>query len=316
MIKISEIYIYPVKSLAGIKFQTAQLSKFGLQHDRRWMIVDCNGKFISQREMAKMATIKTAINNGQLFLSYDDKEHKVPLTNTQSKQLTVTVWKDTFKASHICSDVDQWLSVILDKSCRLVYMHEQVRRQIDSNYATTNQFVSFADAFPLLVISQASLDDLNKRLEVPVNINRFRPNIVVSGTSAFAEDQWQNLSINEIEYKAVKKCSRCIIPSINQHTGLQDQVKMLAILNSYRKEDKKIKFGQNLIYKNADIIENQTISSGDEMNKTLQTSSGIYGTNPASSSDYCSYAKAKEREVYFNDFTKNGFKRGRERLLN
>ena len=265
MINISELYIYPVKSLAGIKLQTAQLSQFGLQHDRRWMIVDDNGKFISQREIAKMATIKTAINQGQLILSHHDKECQVPLTTEKSQQLLVTVWKDTFKASHICSKVDQWLAGILNQSCRLVYMNSQVRRQIDPDYAKANQFVSFADGFPMLLISQESLDDLNGRLGVVININRFRPNIVVSGTVAFAEDNWQDLSINEIEYQAVKKCSRCIMPSVNQQTGKQDQLKMLATLSTYRKEDKKIKFGQNLIYKNVDAINNQSISCGDEI---------------------------------------------------
>ena len=265
MINISEIYIYPVKSLTGIKLQTAQLSQFGLQHDRRWMIVDDNGKFISQREVAKMATIKTAINQGQLTLSYRDEKCQVPLTNEKSQQLIVTVWKDTFEASHICSKVDQWLTGILNQSCRLVYMHPQVQRPIDPDFAAADQFVSFADGFPILLISQASLDDLNKRLDTPININRFRPNIVVAGTAAFAEDNWQDLSINEIEYKAVKKCSRCIMPSINQQTGKQDQLKMLATLSTYRKEHKKIKFGQNLIYKNADIINNQPISCGDEI---------------------------------------------------
>jgi len=145
-------------------------------------------------------------------------------------------------------------------------MENNDNRQIDRDYANHEQYVSFADAFPLLVISQASLDDLNERLDNPININRFRPNMVVVGTDAFAEDHWQDITINGTDFKAAKMCSRCIMPSINQETGKQDQLKMLATLNKYRKFDQKIKFGQNLIYKDAKLIDNQLISCGDEIN--------------------------------------------------
>ena len=263
MIKISELYIYPVKSLAGIKLKTSKLSPFGLQHDRRWMIVDDRGHCITQREIPKMATIKTSIVNSQLTLSHIDTCIDVPEASLE--QINVTVWKDIFKANKISSKVDLWLSKILNHTCHLVYMPKQAQRQIDPDFAKLKQYVSFADAFPLLVISQASLDDLNQKLETAVNINRFRPNIVVTGTDAFAEDNWLNLSINDIEFLAVKKCSRCIIPSINQQSGIKDKTKMLAVLNKYRKIDSKIKFGQNLIYKQANNINRQIISCGDEI---------------------------------------------------
>ena len=265
MIRISALYIYPVKSLSGIKLNSSELSRFGLLNDRRWMIVDDKGQFMSQREFAKMAIIKTSFSDKNLKLSYKESQITVPNTN-KSNKITVTVWKDTLQASHICNDVDNWLSDIMNKSCRLVYMENNDQRQIDKDFAKDKQFVSFADAFPILVISQASLDDLNSRIETTVDINRFRPNMVVTGTSAFAEDQWRNLSINNTDFKAIKMCSRCIMPSINQETGKQDQVKMLATLNQYRKFNKKIKFGQNLIYKDADLIDKQVISCGDEIN--------------------------------------------------
>ena len=265
MIKISELYIYPVKSLGGIKLNTSQLSLFGLKHDRRWMIVDKNGIFISQRESHKMATINTAIKENQLVLSYNDSEIIVPSVDDGRDKILVSIWSDTFKATHVSTQVDKWLSDILEQDCQLVYMNDTVQRQVDIDFAPKGQNVSFADAYPILVVSQASIDDLNARLDAPVNINRFRANIIVSGANAHAEDNWQDLSINSLEYKAVKLCSRCIMPSINQETGEQDQVKMLAVLNRYRKIDKKIKFGQNIIYKNVDIINQQTISCGDEI---------------------------------------------------
>ena len=264
MIKITELYIYPVKSLAGIQLNSSNLSPFGLNYDRRWMIVDDKGLFVSQREHSKMATIKTAIIDGQLMLSNNQDQIAVP-NSDKNDQITVTVWKDTVMASHVCEKVDKWLSDKLNISCRLVYMHNQVQRQIDEDFAAPNQYVSFADGFPLLVISQASIDDLNSRLDTFVSVDRFRPNMIVSGTTAFAEDHWQDLSINNIDFKAVKPCSRCIMPSINQQTGVQDQVKMLSTLNKYRKFDKKIKFGQNLIFKDANLIDKQTIACGDEI---------------------------------------------------
>ena len=265
MIKISELYIYPVKSLAGIKLENSSLTPFGLKFDRRWMIVDSSGQFLSQRELAKMATINTAISGGQLVLSHAESTITVPEAAQDSVEIMITVWKDTFLASHVSNTVDQWLSNILGQDCQLVFMKGNTQRQIDTDFAPIGQNVSFADAYPMLVISQASLDDLNAKLVEPVNINRFRANVIVAGTLAFAEDNWQNLSINDIDYQAVKLCSRCIMPSINQSTGIQDKVEMLAVLNRYRKIDKKIKFGQNLIYKNVKNINGQTISCGDEI---------------------------------------------------
>jgi hypothetical protein len=265
MIKISEIYIYPVKSLAGIAKKQVELSPFGLMYDRRWMIVDAKGRFITQREHFNMATINTAIKEEQLILSHAGDSIVVPACDAQAEQLKVTVWKDTFIASLVSTEVDQWLSQILDQPCHLVYMSDQVKRQVDPDFAPIGQNVSFADGYPILVISQESLNNLNAKLTEPVNINRFRPNLVTSGAHAFAEDDWNDLSIQNIEFNAVKKCSRCIMPSINQQSGEQDQVKMLATLNTYRKQDKKIKFGQNLIYKDVDLINRQIISCGDEV---------------------------------------------------
>lgn len=265
MIRISELYIYPVKSLAGIKLSSSTLSQFGLRYDRRWMIVDTAGKFLSQRELPKMATIKTSIVNDKLVLTHNEKSINVAEIQPLSERITVTVWNDTLEAVKTDDQVNRWLSQVLAQDCQLVYMHKQAKRQIDKDYAENNQYVSFADAFPILVISQASLDELNSKLDKPVNINRFRANMIVSGSKAHEEDYWQDLSINDIQFKAVKKCSRCIIPSINQSTGKQDNVKMLSVLNRYRKEDKKIKFGQNLIYKNASAIQGKIISCGDEI---------------------------------------------------
>ncbi|MCF6287998.1 MAG: MOSC domain-containing protein [Proteobacteria bacterium] len=265
MITISELYIYPVKSLSGIKLNHSELTPLGLKHDRRWMIVDENGNFLSQRTIAKMATIKTYINNDQLQLQYKNDSITIPKVDTSNLHREVSVWNDTFNAATISPKVDKWLSKILEQDCHLVYMHEHVARQINPESAPLGHNVSFADAYPILMISQASLNDLNNRLETPVNINRFRGNIIVAGCPAFAEDEWQAFAINHTQFNTVKKCSRCIMPSINQQTGVQDQLKMLAILNSYRKFNQKIKFGQNIRYTNPDQVAGMSISCTDEI---------------------------------------------------
>ncbi len=266
MISISALYIYPVKSLAGIKLEKVELSEFGLLNDRRWLIVDDKGLFMSQRTTPKMATIKTSLKDGNLLLSHQDKEIKVPKATSKNKFMQVTVWNDSLNAQMLSGEVDDWLSEILDQRCHLVYMPESAERQIDKNFAQDKQYVSFADGFPLLLISQASIDDLNQKLETPVNINRFRPNIVVDGIDAFAEDSWKDFSINQIDYHMAKPCSRCIMPSINQANGIQDNVKLLSVLNKYRKFDKKIKFGVNILYKDSSKVNNQYITVGDAIN--------------------------------------------------
>jgi len=266
MIEITELYIYPVKSLAGINLKKSELSKLGLQNDRRWLIVDKNGLFMSQRTTAKMATIKTKIYDNQLTLSYNGEDILIPNTSKQNPNISVTVWKDSLDAQHVSDKVDKWLTNILDQPCHLVYMPKNSQRQIDTNFAQDKQYVSFADAFPLLLVSQASIDDLNNRLEKPANINRFRPNIVVDGIKAFEEDSWKEFSINSIDYLVAKPCSRCLMPSINQQTGKQDNIKLLSVLNKYRKFGRKIKFGVNILYKDPAKVNNHYIRVGDTIN--------------------------------------------------
>ena len=266
MISISALYVYPVKSLAGIKLEQSQLSEFGLHNDRRWLIVDEDGLFMSQRTTPKMATIQTALKDNGLILSHQDKEIKVPKASNESRSMPVTVWSDNLNAQLLSQEVDEWLSKVLGKACHLVYMPKSAERQIDKDFSQDKQYFSFADAFPILLVSQASIDDLNQRLEKQVNINRFRPNIVVDGIAAFAEDLWSDFTINEIEYHMAKPCSRCIMPSINQANGIQDNVKLLSVLNKYRKFDKKIKFGVNILYKDLSKVNNQYIRVGDTIN--------------------------------------------------
>lgn len=145
---------------------------------------------------------------------------------------------------------DAALSGFLDRDCRLVYMPEDTRRPVDTRYARQGETVSFADGFPLLLVSQASLDDLNSRLPEPVPMNRFRPNLVVSGCGPFAEDDWRRLRIGELELEVAKPCSRCVMPSIVQETAGRDGT-INRVLASFRRRDGVICFGQNLLYRHS-----------------------------------------------------------------
>lgn len=246
--KVSGLYIHPVKSLAGISVSETPIDRFGAQWDRRWMVVDERGQFITQRKIAKMAQVETFIDNGVLQLCApsmpsvqlraDDFIH--------NQMIDVTVWRDTVKAHLADEAINQWVSQALGLNCRLVFMSDQCKRQVDTAYANNNETVSFADGFPLLLTNQASLDFLNQQMSIDITMNRFRPNVVVGGAEAWQEDNWQRIRIGEMEFQVAKPCSRCVIPTINPQT-LEKQPEVFRTLKQYRSRDGEVFFGQNLI---------------------------------------------------------------------
>ena len=250
MITLSAITIYPVKSMAGISLTSSKLATTGLYYDRRWMVVSTAGKFITQRTHPQMALIQPQIDKEQLILSYKGiDDHFVPHTDTENYSvMKVQVWQDTVQAQLISPDTDIWLTQIIGEPCHLVYMTDNEIRTCDLTYAQQGDRTSFADGFPLLVISQASLDDLNTKLDQPISMQRFRPNFVVEGCEAFAEDTWQTMHINTVTFRVVKPCSRCIITTIDPTTGKQTNAEPLKTLATYRKQGNKVMFGQNIIH--------------------------------------------------------------------
>lgn len=248
MISINALTIYPVKSLAGVQLQSVHLDRFGLTGDRRWMVVNENQRFLSQRELAAMALITTELTESGLRLGSGEQSLLVPLPQANAPSLRVQVWEDSVVALDAGSEAADWLSERLGRPCKLVYMTEDVHRYVDGLYAREGETVSFADGFPILLISQASLDDLNNRLDTPVPMNRFRPNLVVQGCEAFAEDNWRRIRIGSVEFTVAKPCSRCAVPSIDQATGTKDS-EILQVLAGYRRgDDRQVYFGQNLVY--------------------------------------------------------------------
>lgn len=247
--QIQDIYIYPVKSLGGVRLLNASALQRGFKLDRRWMLVDEHGKFITQRVEHKLALLKTEIRLNELFIShkhYPNKSVSIPFTQQSNENITISIWDDTVQGIYVNEELDSWFSNYLGKPCKLVFMPENGSRAVDKRYAENNEQVSFADTFPYLLISQASLDDLNTRLSEPVSMDRFRPNLVITGTSAFEEDTWAEIKIGEIHFKVAKPCARCVLTTVNQQTGIKGS-EPLRTLSKYRTFNNKVLFGQNLI---------------------------------------------------------------------
>lgn len=245
-IQLSELNIYPVKSLRQISLSSSYVEPYGLKHDRRWMVVDIDGKMITQRQIARMCLIQPYIHETGIQLSAQDMPDLLVDMPSGREVQTVTVWNDTCQAYDAGEEAASWLSKFLSTSCRLVYFPEDGFRQVDLKYARQGEGTAFSDGFPLLLISQASLGDLNQRLATPVPMKRFRPNLVIKGCQAFDEDKWKKIRIGNISFRIVKPCSRCIIPNIDIETA-EIGKEPARTLSSYRRKDNKIFFGQNII---------------------------------------------------------------------
>jgi uncharacterized protein len=254
-LKISDIYIYPVKSLGGFRVNEAPVTPMGFEYDRRWMLVDNNNKFITQRDVHSMALLQTAITETGLHVFHKQKTDQhitVPFLSTGKKE-NVQVWEGKCEALVYDHKVSAWFSDMLHTSCRLVYMPDETRRHVDTNYAKKGEITAFSDGYPFLIIGQSSLNLLNSKTDEPLSMDRFRPNIVFTGDDAHAEDNWKHFSINEIDFFGVKTCSRCLVTTIDQRTAITAK-EPLKTLAGYRSFDKKIKFGMNLLHKGSGII--------------------------------------------------------------
>ncbi len=258
MLALQQINIYPLKSARGISLPQANVAKWGLEDDRIFMLVDKEGNFLSQRQFPLMATIEVKKSaQGQFVFSHAQKDALCVEPLSFNGQMPVKIWKDQLQANTFPAAINNWFRDILATECFLVAMPEQQNRQVDLDYAQKGDQTAFSDGFPLLLISQASLDELNQRLKSPIPMNRFRPNLVIAGGNAFQEDNWEKIRIGEVIFDVVKPCSRCIIPTTDQKTGKRQGAEPLQTLATYRKKDGKIYFGQNLIQRNLGIIKLQ-----------------------------------------------------------
>ncbi|MGZ3874682.1 MAG: MOSC domain-containing protein, partial [Mucilaginibacter sp.] len=249
MLQISELYIYPIKSLAGIAVKKAQVTEQGLQYDRRFLLVDENNNFLTQRIFPQMTQLQPSIEQDRLRITHQASKDSIviPLTLAPTEnRVTVTIWDDSCTAEFVSDEADKWFSGMLGLNCRLVYMPDDTRRVVDERYAE-NAITSFSDAYPFLIIGQASLDDLNNRLTEALPMDRFRPNIVFTGGEPYEEDLYQHFTIAGIDFYGVKLCARCMVTTIDQLTAEKGK-EPLKTLASYRFKNNKILFGQNLVH--------------------------------------------------------------------
>ena len=245
-LRLSAIHLYPVKGIRGVTVAGAHVAAAGLQGDRRWVIVDDGGQFISQRSHPGLALITGAFDGRALTLAATGRPTlPVPVPDGKTR-LDVTVWRDTVSAA-AAPEADRWLADVLGQQVHLAYMDESCVRPVSSDSGRSGDTVSFADGYPLLVISRASLDDLNARLEHPVPMDRFRPNLVIDGCPAFAEDRWTRFRIGTATFRHAGLCARCSVTTVDQRTGRRNSPEPLRTLATYRREGDGVVFGVNLI---------------------------------------------------------------------
>jgi hypothetical protein len=245
---LSAINIYPVKSCRGIALKTSHIDTWGLKYDRNWMVVNAEGGFLTQRKYPQMALIETELNPDALLLRAPNMpELRIPLSVQSGDKLDVTVWNDHCQAIDQGTEAADWLSNYMGLKCRLVRIRENHTRLADPHYTPQPTQVSFADDYPLMLISEASLTDLNARLAEPLPMNRFRPNLVVAGCEPYAEDKWRTMQIGEVMFEVVKPCARCAIINTNQTTSSRGKQPMVK-LATYRRVRNKILFGQHLTH--------------------------------------------------------------------
>jgi uncharacterized protein len=249
-IKVTELNFYPVKSCGGTTLDTAEVALRGIVHDREWLVVNETNIAITQRDVSSMCLIKPSVSESadELLLNAPGMNLiHVPITD-KFGQREVTVWSNQCRADDQGDAAAAWLSEYLGVRCRLVRMSDDNTRQVDQKYAKreTDQ-VGFADEFPHLLISEESLDDLNSRLDKPIPMDRFRPNIVIKGCNAFDEDTWNTVKIGDIVFDIVKPCARCVITTIDQSNGSKG-IEPLKLLAKYRNTNNKLLFGQNIVH--------------------------------------------------------------------
>lgn len=264
-LRLSEIWIYPVKSLGGIPLTSARVMEKGLLYDRRWMLTDEHGVFMTQRVYPKMALFRPAINGDTLTITKlnpanDQASVSLSLsTPPLGEQFQSKVWDDEVTVTEVSDKISEWFTTQLGMRCRLVSFPEKNPRPVNTKYSVNNEHVGLADAYPFLIIGQSSLDDLNTRLNEPLPMNRFRPNFVFTGGTPFEEDTWNRFTIGGNRFAGVKPCDRCVLTTVNQDTA-EKGVEPLLTLSKYRKRDNKIYFGQNVV-----ALDHTQISVGDKI---------------------------------------------------
>ncbi len=246
-ITVSSIYVYPIKSLGAISLNKVQVEEEGLQYDRRWMLVDENGRFMTQRTLSVMAQLLPEISPQGLKVTHrigGDALH-VPY-EAEGPMRTVKIWDDELEAQEVNEACNAWFSEKLNKPCALVQLPNNRQRMASKKYTEDDEVaVSFADGFPILIANEASLEDLAQKSGMALEMERFRPNIVVSGAQAWEENTWKELQINQLTLMGAKPCGRCKVTTLNPKTGEKTGNEPLKTLMKLRNWKDNGIFGEN-----------------------------------------------------------------------
>ena len=246
---LTQIFIHPIKSTQGLSLPRATVGPMGLEHDRRWMLVRPDGSFITGRESPALVRVKALPTEGGLHLSAPGlPELQVRAPPADAPRVDVTIWNDRCSAARVGESADLWFSQYLGEPVTLVYVDARMERPVDPRYAGPGDRVGFPDAFPLLLLSRASLEELNRRLPRPITVEHFRPNLVLEGCEPFAEDSWKRLRVGGVELEIAKPCARCVFTTVDPLTGVKAKDgEPLRTLSTFRRKDGKVLFGQNVL---------------------------------------------------------------------
>lgn len=250
---VKELYIYPIKSLAGIPVQSAKAEEMGFENDRRWMLIDEENQFITQREHPKLSQFYPKIIEDKIEISHHNSTHDFFIDESLNEPILSKVWDDETKVVEVNKATSKWFSKALGFTCKLVKIVNKGDRKHNSTKLNQTLNVSLADGYPYLLIGSESLDSLNEKLEEKITIKRFRPNIVISTKIAHEEDLFNTFQIGNVKFKNAKPCERCVMINNNPMTGiiLKEPLKTLSI---YRKVDNSVLFGTNILCLNEGII--------------------------------------------------------------
>ena len=242
------LFFYPIKSCGGTSLDTAVVGTRGILADREWMVVDSDRRFLTQRELPRLALVSPRLSGGYLEITASGMAPlSIPLDATGDRA-DVTVWADRVEAVDQGSEAAAWFSTFLDVPCRLVRIPADTVRHVDQAYASPTDQVGFADGYSFLLTSLASLEDLNRRLPSPLPMNRFRPNVVVDGVEPFEEDGWKRIRIDGIEFSVVKPCARCVTTTVDQQTATKSKEPLRTLATFRNVPGRGVMFGQNLVH--------------------------------------------------------------------
>lgn len=247
-LSVSQIYIYPIKSLMGLRVRSAKVEQRGIQFDRRWMLVDSANRFITQRQESSLVFLKTDIHEEELIITdrRSSSSYNISLfPKIYKDKIQVIIWDDQVEAYELSTEANEWFSDILGKDVKLVFMPDDVKRPMNPEWSLDDEHVSFADECPLLIVGESSLNDLNTKLSEPIEIFRFRPNIVVAGADPYEEFLWKDMKIGEYDFRGLKPCARCKVTTIDPLTSEEGREPLLTL--SKQKVDDKIVFGQHAV---------------------------------------------------------------------